>query len=257
MIKGILIDLDGVLYVGNEAIPGARGALAELTKRGIPRRFVTNTTTRTSSEVADKLAGLGFDVAPEEIFSAVTATRDFLRQQPGGSPRIHLLVRDSVKGEFAEFPSGDEKPEYVVVGDIGANWSYSLLNEAFRQLMDGAELIAMHRNRFFEGSEGLCLDIGAFVAGLEYVTGHNARVIGKPSADFFQQGIQSLGFEPGEIAMIGDDIDSDVGGGQQAGLAGVLVRTGKYRAEYVEESSIVPDAILESFVDLPGWLDSA
>ena len=256
-IRGLLIDLDGVLYVGGEAIPGAREALEALDDAGIARRFVTNTTTRTAAEVVEKLERLGFAVAAEEVFSPVTATRQLLENESkktGKLPGLHLVVRDSVKPEFADFPSENDRPDYVVVGDIGAAWSYPLLNRAFRHLMNGAELLAMHRNKFFQGADGLELDIGAFVAGLEFVTGHEARIIGKPSPDFFQLGVASLGLSPDEIAMIGDDIDSDVGGGQASGLAGILVRTGKYREAYVAESVVTPDAVLSSFADLPEWL---
>lgn len=251
-IKGLLIDLDGVLYVGGRAIPGAREALERIGEMGIARRFVTNTTTRTAGEVAAKLVDLGFPVSLEEIFSPVVATRRFLESR-GETPSVHLLVRDSVLPEFEDFPKDEKEPDYVIVGDIGAAWSYPLMNTAFRQLMNGAGLIAMHRNKFFEAEDGLHLDIGAFVAGLEFVTGQSARIIGKPSPDFFDLGIQSLGLSPEQIAMVGDDVDSDVGGGQAAGLKGVLVRTGKYREAYVKESGVRPDAILDSLAELPDW----
>ena len=252
-IRGLLIDLDGVLYVGDRAIDGAREALQTLTDQGIARRFVTNTTTRSAADLVAKLDRIGIPIEPDEVFSALTATRLFLRGYGNGTPSIHLVVRDAVSHEFDEFPRNHQDPDFVVFGDIGAAWSYPLLDEAFRQLMQGAELIAMHRNKFFESEDGLHLDIGAFVAGLEFVTGHQARVIGKPSTDFFRLGIASLGLPPDEIAMIGDDIDSDVGGGQAVGLAGVLVRTGKYRASYVGESPVRPDATLDSIADLPAW----
>lgn len=257
-IRGLLIDLDGVLYVGDRAIEGAREALEALEERGIERRFVTNTTTRTGAEVVEKLERLGFEVAPDEVFSAVSATLQFLRgreREDGTKPKVHLLVRDSVRGEFSDFPEDDELPDYVVVGDIGAAWSYPLMNRAFRQLSEGAELVAMHKNKFFETEEGLSLDIGAFVAGLEYVTGTEAKIIGKPTPEFFELGLASLGLEADEVAMIGDDIDSDVGGGQAAGLAGILVKTGKYREEYAEASEVEPDAVIDSIADLPKWLD--
>jgi len=253
-IQGLLIDLDGVLYIGDEAVPGARETLETLRERGVARRFVTNTTTRTAAEVVEKLQNLGFDVEPEEVFSAVSATRIFLRNQGDGRPKVHLLVRETALPDFADFPRDDEAPDFVIVGDIGAAWSYALLNRAFRQLMNGAQLVAMHKNKFFEASNGLNLDIGAFVAGLEYVTGDEARIIGKPSREFFQLGLKSLGLPAEQVAMVGDDIDSDVGGGQAAGLTGVLVTTGKYRADYVAQSDVEPDAMIDSIADLPELL---
>lgn len=98
------------------------------------------------------------------------------------------------------------------------------------------------------------MDIGGFVDGLEYASGVKAMIIGKPSADFFQIALDDMGLKPGEAAIIGDDIDADVGGGQQAGLKGILVKTGKYRQSYAEASAVRPDLIIDSIVDLPGVL---
>ena len=95
-----------------------------------------------------------------------------------------------------------------------------------------------------------------FVAGLEYVSGSKATIVGKPSTDFFDLALKSMDLPPGKVAMIGDDIDSDVGGGQNAGLLGILVKTGKYREDYVAESDVEPDAIIDSFADLPRRLVS-
>ncbi len=253
-IRGLLVDLDGVLYVGDGALPGARDALQAVRDRGIVCRFLTNTTTKTAAEVVEKLAGLGFEIEPDEIVTPVIATKNFLESRKGGKPKLHLLVRESILPEFDGFPHDDEAPDYVIVGDIGAKWSYALLNTAFRQLMNGTELITMHKNKFFQTDDGLALDIGAFVAGLEYVTGQEARIVGKPSPDFFNLTRQSMELPPEKIAMIGDDIESDVGGGQNAGLLGILVKTGKYREDYVAESTIEPDAVIDSFADLPGLL---
>jgi HAD superfamily hydrolase (TIGR01458 family) len=253
-IRGLLVDLDGVLYVGDAALPGARDALQALRDRDIVCRFLTNTTTKTADEVVKKLAHLGFEIEPDEIVTPVVATKNFLESRKDGKPKLHLLVRESVLPEFDGFPHDDEAPDYVIVGDIGAKWSYALLNTAFRQLMNGAELIAMHKNKFFQADGGLALDIGAFVAGLEYVTARKAQIVGKPSPDFFNLALQSMNLPPDKVAMIGDDIESDIGGGQNAGLCGILVKTGKYRKDYVAESDVEPDAVIDSFADLPGLL---
>ena len=159
--------------------------------------------------------------------------------------------------EFAEFPKDLESPEFVLIGDIGAAWSYPLMNTIFRQLEQGAELVAMHKNRFFQTDEGLSMDIGGFVDGLEFVSGKTAHIVGKPSPEFFQLGIDSMQLPVDQVAMIGDDLESDVGGGQAAGLKGILVKTGKFRAAQLEQSAVNPDAILESIADLPAWLDQA
>lgn len=247
-IRGLLIDLDGVLYVADTPVPGAQGVIGRLAAEGIPRRYLTNTTTRTAASVLEKLQRLGFDVHEGEVFSPITATVQFLKNQ--GMPSINPVVRDSVLPEFADFPQNDERPDYVVVGDIGAAWSYPLINKIFAQLHAGAELIAMHKNKFFQGESGLQVDIGAFVAGLEYVSGKQAHVIGKPSQSFFDLALQSLQLPASAVAMIGDDIETDVGGGKEAGMRGILVRTGKYRKGCEENTVHAPDCIMDSLGDL-------
>lgn len=251
-IKGFVLDMDGVLHVGNAAIPGAATTLKLLRERGIPFRFITNTSTRSPDELQRAMAALGLQVAAAEIFSAVAATCRYLEQ--AGRPRCHLLVADSVKQCFLQFPQDDREPDFVVIGDIGERWHYAMLNDIFGMLMRGAKLVCMHRNRFWQTEQGLKMDIGAFVAGLEYASGKQALVIGKPSWDFFRLAVQALGLTAGEVAIVGDDIDTDIGGGQAAGLRGILVKTGKYREELVKQSAVQPDHVIASIADLPGLL---
>ncbi|MDD2700978.1 MAG: TIGR01458 family HAD-type hydrolase [Sideroxydans sp.] len=252
-IRGLLIDLDGVLYVADTPVPGAGEVIARLTAQDIPRRYLTNTTTRTAASVLEKLQHLGFDVRAGEVFSPITATVQFLKNQ--GQPSINPVVRDSVLPEFAGFPVDDERPDYVVIGDIGAAWSYPLINRIFAQLHAGAALIAMHKNKFFQGEDGLQVDIGAFVAGLEYVSGKQAQVIGKPSRSFFDLALQSLQLPASSVAMIGDDIETDVGGGKDAGMHGILVRTGKYRQGCEAHAAHKPDCIMDTLGDLFDYVD--
>ncbi|MEM7026767.1 MAG: TIGR01458 family HAD-type hydrolase [Pseudomonadota bacterium] len=252
-IHGLLIDLDGVLYVGETPVSGAQDVLNRLASDQIPRRYLTNTTTRTASAVVQKLQRLGFDVNEGEIFSPITATISFLKTK--GKPSINPVVRDSVLPAFSDFPRDDERPDFVVIGDIGAAWSYPLVNTIFSQLHEGAELIAMHKNKFFQGEEGLVVDIGAFVAGLEYVSGKEATIIGKPSKDFFKLALDALELPASAVAMIGDDIETDIGGGKNAGIKGVLVKTGKYRNGCEKDAPSAPDCIIESFSDLFNHVD--
>lgn len=251
-IKGLVLDMDGVLHIGDRAIPGAAATLRLLRERGIPFRFITNTSVRPPDELQRAMIALGLDVREGEIFSAVAATRSYLEQ--AGRPRCHLLVAEAVQGCFAQFPRDDHAPDYVVVGDIGERWNYAILNEVFGMLMRGAKLVCMHRNRYWQTEQGLKMDIGAFVAGLEYVSGQQATVIGKPSWDFFRLTVQALGLTAGEVAIVGDDIESDIGGGQAVGLRGILVRTGKYREELVLQSAVKPDHVIASIADLPDLL---
>lgn len=251
-IKGILFDLDGVLYVGSQAISGAIDTVSALKTQGYICRFITNTSTLCLASLQRKINALGFDIAPEEIISAPQAALRYLQQQP--DPSCRLLLAEDVKRDFAALPQSATAPRFIVVGDIGDAWSYALLNAVFDNLMNGAQLIAVHKNRFWQTEYGLQLDIGAFIHGLEYASGRQAVIIGKPSPAFFQVALDDMGLKKEEVLMIGDDIDSDIGGAQQAGLRAVLVQTGKYRAAYVVASAIKPDRIIASIADLPALL---
>ncbi len=251
-LHGLLIDIDGVLYVGDHAIAGAADTIQLLADRGLPYRFVTNTTTQSREQMAAKLQAMGFNIQAPSILSTPAATAAYLQQQNHHS--CHCVVGDTIRAEFAGFDSDTETPDAIVIGDIGPNWSYELVNHLARQVMDGAELIALHKGRFWQTEEGLQVDIGAFVAGIEYVTGVTATVIGKPSPAFFDTALQALQCTAEQVLMIGDDIESDVGGAQRCGIRGALVKTGKYRQAQADASAVTPDLLLDSFADLPDCL---
>lgn len=246
-IRAFLIDLDGVLYEDNQPVPGAAEAIAHLRKKGYPFRLATNTTMRCRASLRHKLAGWGFEVSEDEIFSATVAAANYLRQQ--GQPRVFLLLTEDARRDFTGLEITDRQPDFVVVGDMGPDYNAALLNKAFRLILDGAEFIALQKNRYWKTAEGLTLDAGPFVVALEYATGRQARVIGKPSPDFFRLAVDDLGLPPARVAMIGDDIEVDVGGAQRAGLKGILVRTGKFR-ETDLHLGITPDGIMDSIADL-------
>lgn len=248
-IKGLLIDLDGVLYVGDQIIDGAIQVINQIHASNMPCRFITNTSTLSLNGLQLKLAKLGFNIPSSEIISAPQAALLYLAKQ--SEPICRLLLAENVKQDFLQFPQSDQNVTHVVIGDIGEKWTYNLLNELFLNVMQGAKIIAIHKNRFWQTEHGLQMDIGGFVSALEYATGTQAMIIGKPSADFFKVALEDMGLQAHEAMIIGDDIDADVNGGQQAGLQGVLVRTGKYRKAYISQSSVKPDLVIDSIKDLP------
>lgn len=251
-IKGVMFDLDGVLYIGSTPIAGAIEAVNAIRAIGKTCRFVTNTSTLSLASIQNKMKALGFSIAQHEIISAPQAALNYLKTQE--DPVCRLLLAEDVKKDFAAFPQSDTKANFIVVGDIGHAWNYKMLNEVFNCLMNGARLIAIHKNRFWQTESGLQMDIGAFIAGLEYASNTEAMIIGKPSANFFHAVLTDMQLHANEVLMIGDDIDSDIGGAQQSDLNGILVRTGKYRQAYTEASTIKPDCIIDSIADLPKLL---
>ena len=251
-VRVVLIDLDGVLYVEDEPVPGAHEAVERLRDGERVLRFVTNTTSRSRPATLEKLRGLGFSLDEEELVTpAALAVRHCL---DAGRRRVSLLMNDEVKGDFSALQEDDDEPEAVIVGDLGEEFAYPVLNRAFRHVMAGAELIALQRNRFWQREDGLSLDVGPFVAALEYATGREAYVVGKPARGFFDEVLRDAGADADAAAMVGDDIETDVGGALGAGLAGVLVRTGKYRADAVASSGIEPTATVDSIADVPELL---
>jgi len=246
-LRGLLADMDGVWFVENQPVPGAADALARLRERGLPLRLITNTTTRTRAQLAEKMQRMGFVVAADEIVHAPAVAGRLLRER--GVRAVKLVVADEIRGEFAGLTESD-RPQVIVIGDIGERWNYRLMNELFRLVIDGAEIVALHRGRYWQVADGLAMDIGAFVAGLEYATGKTATVVGKPSPEMFRVALVDLGLPAGDVCMIGDDIHHDVAGAQAAGIRGVLVKTGKYREALISASGVVPDLTVESIAVL-------
>lgn len=251
-IKAVLFDLDGVFYVGNQCIPGAIETIDFLREHQIPCRFITNTTTQSRQTLHQKLRNLDLAIPADAIISAPYAAVLYLRQL--GQPSCHLMLEASVKAEFAEFPTTTEHPDVIVIGDIGHRWTYAVMNQLFQMLINGAQLVALHKNKYWQTQAGLQLDIGAFIVGLEYATGKSATLIGKPSPTFFQLALQALGAAAQDVLMVGDDLETDVGGAQQMGIRGALVQTGKYRADWVAQSSVRPDFVLPSVAAIPELL---
>jgi len=251
--EGALLDLNGVFYVDETLAPGAREAVAALRAANLPRLYLTNTTTRNLDSLYRMLRDLGLPAEKSEILSPPQAAVLYLRTL--GKPRCHLLLREELKKDFAEFPVSHVNPDVVVIGDIGDRWNHAIMNQAFQMVMYGAKLVALHKGRFWQVDNELRLDIGAYVAGLEYAAGHEAIIIGKPSPDFFRMALQSLGTSAEKTVMFGDDIEMDVGGAQRVGMKGVLVKTGKYRPEQEVLSSVRPDGFLDSIGDLPRLLE--
>ena len=255
-VRALLVDLDGVLYVEDEPIAGARDAVERL-RGGLALRFVTNTTAHSRARTLDKLTRMGFDVEPGELVTPAALAVRHCRER--GHRRVALVMNEEVKRDFAGLeeagePGGGEQADAVIIGDLGPAFGYDILNVAFRHVIAGAELIALQKNRYWLRADGLSLDVGPFVAAIEYATGCDAYVVGKPARGFFEGVLGDLGVASAEAAMVGDDVESDVGGALAAGLAGILVRTGKYRAEAVRESGVEPTATVDAIGAVPALL---
>ncbi|MGH8835825.1 MAG: TIGR01458 family HAD-type hydrolase [Actinomycetes bacterium] len=255
-VRAVLLDLDGVVYVGEEPLPGAAATVDWLTRQRIPFRYLTNTTSRPRQVLVDKLAAMGIPTTAAQIHTPAVAAATWLRRR--GIEHPALFVPDATATDFAglnPLPDGSEEGAgAVVVGDLGESWDFGTLNRAFRLLMSDPRppLIALGLTRYWRGDDGLRLDAGAFVRALEYAAGRAAVVLGKPESAFYRSAVADLDLQLDQVVMIGDDIRTDVQGSQQAGLTGILVRTGKFTPADLT-GDVTPDAVLDSIADLPRW----
>jgi len=248
-----VVDIDGVLYVDGHPVEGAREALAQLREMSSGLRLVTNTTSRSRREVFEQLQKLDFELAFEEVLTPAAMAVSHCHER--GYESVALLVSEKLREDLSELDdraSGEgAEVDAVILGDLGKGFTPEVLNDAFRLMMDGAELVALQHNRYWRRGDGLALDVGAYAAALEYATGSEALVVGKPAREFFLAAMADIGVEHG--LMVGDDVEADVGGAMAAGLPGVLVRTGKFRHDALT-ARVTPTAIIDSIADLPEML---
>lgn len=253
-IDAVLLDIDGVLVVSWEPLPGAIETIEWLRAREVPFRLITNTTTHTRAKLARTLTDAGIAVSPEEVFTAVVATATYLRDAHPGA-RVFVLSDGDARADLQGIELVEGDADVVVLGGAYDGFDYTTMNRVFRMLMDGADLVAMHRNLYWRTKEGWQLDGGAYVAALEEATGRPAVVCGKPASAYFASALEQVGLPAERTAMVGDDVVNDVRGAQAAGLTGVLVRTGKFRQEDLEGGAEVePDVVIDSIAGVPELL---
>jgi HAD superfamily hydrolase (TIGR01458 family) len=253
MIRGLLLDLEGVLYQSDHAIAGAREAVHALTEAGLGIRYLTNTTTRCRREIVARLRAIGLPIEPDHLFTPAAGAARLLDRQ--AIRRVHLAAPAALGEDFAAFELVEGEPEAVVLGDLHEGFTWRRLDQLFRMLLAGARLVALHRNRYCRREHGIALDLGPFVAALEYAAGIQAEVVGKPARAFFDLAVDDLGLTAAEVVMVGDDIEADIGGAQQAGLRAVQVETGKFTQRDREHPTVRPDLVIPSIAELPGAIE--
>ncbi|MGF7119983.1 HAD-IIA family hydrolase [Rhodococcus sp. TAF43] len=252
-VEGVLFDIDGVLVTSWQPVPGAVEALDELRRRGGVRAFLTNTTSRTCDEIASELATAGFDVRPDEIVTAVRLTTEYLRSTYPGA-RVMLLNHGDIRADMEGVEFDDVDPEVIVLGGAGAEFTHEALSRVLDFMVAGVPVVAMHRALMWSESDGLRLDTGAYLPGLEEASGSRIVAVGKPSLTGFLTAAELMGADPAATVMVGDDFRGDVLPAQRVGMAGVLVRTGKFRQPVLDLAVDRPDHVIDSVADLPALL---
>jgi HAD superfamily hydrolase (TIGR01458 family) len=255
-MAAILLDVDGVLQVSGEPIPGAVDAVRRLRAAGPRIRFVTNSTTMSRAQLGEHLRLLGFAIEDDELQTTGVVAARVLKGK-----RVLALTMPGILDDLEGLELIGMNADAVLVGgadeteEPGRIFSYLNLNRAFLELQAGADFYCLHKNRWWQTVEGPRLDTGAFVAGLEYASGVDATVLGKPSPEYFATALETIDADPELAWMVGDDIEGDVVGAQRHGMRTVLVRTGKFRPDDLEETGVLPDGIVSSIAQLPDWLE--
>jgi HAD superfamily hydrolase (TIGR01458 family) len=251
-IETVLLDLDGTLYVGSQVVPGASEAVRWLCDQGLTVRFTTNTDSIPPAALADRLARRGFPASEEELVTPIAVAERLFASTD--QARVLAVAADGVRQLLAGCLAGPgERATHVLVADPSYGATYDDLDAAFRALRTGAELVATQVNRIAVRDDGEHLDTGGWVRLLEYATGQTARVLGKPSPEFFTAPLDALGRGPDTALVVGDDLAADIAGGRAVGAATVLVRTGKGDRPQ-PGAGAEPDAVVDSVADLPGLL---
>jgi HAD superfamily hydrolase (TIGR01458 family) len=252
VIETLLIDIEGTLVEHGKAVPGAASAITELSNRGLVIRFLTNISSRPPEDIAQELLDLGFErITPVHIQTATCAARQLLVKEAASF--ADLLIPDRVLHLFDGLRLDRSTPDYVVVGDVGARFDYETMNSAFRLLQNGARLMALQRNLYWDSKDGTVLDAGAFISALEAATGRPAVLAGKPSAGFFLGVLEELGAEERTTMIVGDDQSTDIEGALTIGARATLVETGKGRRR--SSAPPRPHHVLDTVAELPALID--
>ena len=243
---GFLFDLNGVFYEDKNIISGANETIDWLKKNSIPYKFISNNSTLSRKLFVEKLKKIGLKINISEVITSNYAGVLTLKKM--GLKNCKLIMTEEAKLDYKKFQLQNKKIDAIVIGDIGEKWSFSLMNELMNDIISGAEIIALHKGKYYQSQGKLKIDCGAFVAGLEYSTSKKAISIGKPKKSFFDLAAFDLGTN--KICLVGDDLHNDIEGGQKMGYKTILVKTGKYRQNIFDKSKIKPDFCIPSIKEL-------
>ncbi|MBV9512859.1 MAG: HAD-IIA family hydrolase [Mycobacteriaceae bacterium] len=265
-VGGVLFDIDGVLTTSWKAIPGAAATLRILTDHQIACSYLTNTTTRTRQQIAEALADAGMNVRADEVITSAVLTAEYVRQTYPHA-RCFLVNSGSVTEDMpgidlvasTDFGPGQETPDVILMGGAGSEYDHLTLSRVYDWMAQGVPVVAMHRSTSWTTTEGLRIDTGMYLIGMEQTSGRKATAVGKPAPAGFLAAASRLGVDPEQMYMIGDDLNNDVLAAQVVGMTGVLVRTGKFRQDTLDrwaadEFAMQPNHVIDSVADLPTLL---
>lgn len=241
-LKPLLIDLDGVLKLGNSPAPDVNEFFNFIKENKIPACILSNSTLRTGEQVKEFFSSHNIELCIP-VMTAFDATLSFVKKN---YKKVQVYCRDYLLHHFEGMIDNDY-PEAIVIGDIEDRWNYLIVNEIFKKVFAGADLVAMHKNKYWNPAGELLIDAGAFITGIEYASDKKAIIIGKPSPHYFKAALESIDakIENG-FYMIGDDIENDIKAAQDIGGKGILIFTGKTKFPLEDGTGIHPDFKIRS-----------
>ena len=256
-VRGILCDIDGTLYFRGKIIPDAIETVSYLQDKGYKIVFLTNTDSKPPQDILEILLNFGFSVKSDDIFTPIIAIKEYISQFP--DKKSYFLMSERVTSEFQSFSqvTEDELPDFVVISDFSDDWRIERLNTAFKYVLNGAKLIGSQGNRYYLDKDGNPnIDTGSFVRMVADAANIKPTILGKPNSDYFKLALEKIGIHTNEAIIIGDDAESDIQGAQNAGIKGILVKTGKGQEKFQKNyhSKIEPFLTLKSFSELRNLL---
>lgn len=243
----ILIDLDGIIRIGKKPAPDARQFLQFLSEQKIPSYIISNSTLNTAEDIKRFLKDNEMDLGIP-VMTSVNATINYVKNH---YKQVSVYCEERIKKNFEEFITEND-PEAVIIGDLGEKWTYETLNDIFRKVYNGADLLAMQKNKYWRpDGVNLFLDAGAFISAIEYATSKEAVLIGKPSPIYFYSAIELLGFsKESSFIMIGDDVETDIQGAKKLGGISILVYSGKTKYPLNPSIKIRPEYEAQNLKDV-------
>ena len=249
--KGFICDMDGVIYHGNQVLPGTVKFIDWLKKENKSYLFLTNNSGCTPKELNQKLARMGLDVPEEHFYTSALATAAFLKDQAPGCSAYVIGEAGLMNALYdAGITMNDVDPDYVVVGE-GKSYTIETITKATNLVMNGAKLIGANSDVSGPTETGIIPACRALIAPIEIATGKKAYFCGKPNPLMMRTGLKKLGCHSGEAVMIGDRMDTDVITGMESGMSTVLVLSGISTMETLNEYAYRPTEVLNDVGEIP------
>ena len=249
--KGFICDMDGVIYLGSQLLPGVREFVSWLNENGKQFLFLTNSSERSPKELQQKLQRMGLDIGEEHFYTSALATAAFLKKQAPGCTAFVIGAPGLLNALYdVGVTMNDVDPDYVIVGET-ASYNYEVITKAVRLVLNGARLIATNSDLTGPTEFGIAPACRSLVAPIELATGRKAYFMGKPNPLMMRTGLRMLGCHSGEAVMIGDRMDTDVISGMESGMATVLVLSGVSTRATLDEFAYRPSVVLDGVGDIP------